>query len=104
AADGIRAFRVTGVQTCALPISPGERRKTKDARQIGAVGGLIDRGRPNATLRGCQAPRRRARCGGGQGLRLAQRLASFVLRRGGRSEERRGGEAWGAGRRADQSV
>src|SRR2546430_10462472 len=34
AEDGIRDLTVTGVQTCALPISDGSKSKEKDERQV----------------------------------------------------------------------
>src|SRR5690606_39601897 len=43
AEDGIRDFHVTGVQTCALPISqhtPGLQRRTRRIRRILLVGSL----------------------------------------------------------------
>src|SRR5690606_39972463 len=39
AADGIRAFHVTGVQTCALPISPAARRPSPRAPVVPCRGG-----------------------------------------------------------------
>src|SRR5256886_11113985 len=35
AEDGIRDLTVTGVQTCALPISPGQREGVEEAHQVG---------------------------------------------------------------------
>src|SRR5690625_7035204 len=68
AEDGIRDGHVTGVQTCALPISP-------DRRQLG---GLILIG--DAAIEGIQKPPR--------GFNHVQNLAAT------RSEERRVGKEW----------
>src|SRR5690606_39881119 len=71
AEDGIRAFHVTGVQTCALPICRRPRSY-----------GWVRRGFPQR--RGCSRPaRRRAR---------SAPVGPPLPRRGGRSEERRVGK------------
>src|SRR5829696_2710260 len=63
AEDGIRYWSVTGVQTCALPICPRERRLPSSTRRRGSARGR--RSRPRARFRarrpepGC--PRRRDR-------------------------------------------
>src|SRR5256885_10509284 len=64
AEDGIRDYKVTGVQTCALPISqPAPRRPGRDlARPPGPAGGE----RP-----GLAQPREPGLCGRGPGLRPA---------------------------------
>src|SRR2546430_7339662 len=69
AEDGIRDLTVTGVQTCALPISPG--RGERAARVRGRRGrrarsGRLDRPRPRAAAaeparRGARAPPLRGR-------------------------------------------
>src|SRR5690606_40974413 len=58
AEDGIRVFHVTGVQTCALPISPRAAAR--------AVDGVDDRRRRR---RGAAGPRRRYRGGSRGGAR-----------------------------------
>src|SRR5256885_4901035 len=81
AEDGIRDYRVTGVQTCALPISapPNPRARRRAGRRF------ADR------ARGVPEPppvRRRAR----SGRRAGSRRTSGRSRLRGRSEERRVGE------------
>src|SRR5690606_40997267 len=93
--DGIRDFHVTGVQTCALPISR--------AVEVGAAAGLEHgRGAAGGARAGDGGGARRA------AVRVAARLArSDALRQGRaaaarvdrrlerlRSEERRVGKAW----------
>src|SRR5207302_7980029 len=85
AEDGIRDFRVTGVQTCALPIchlalprAPREaRREGQDDRRGGGVDPLQD-------------PRRRRPQGGGG--RRSGRDRGGLREDGHRSEERRVGK------------
>src|SRR5690625_8015092 len=55
AEDGIRDGHVTGVQTCALPISPAPRRRTTGSRQPG-------RHRAPPTWQLAPSPRYRPRC------------------------------------------
>src|SRR5205807_6884802 len=52
AEDGIRDYKVTGVQTCALPISPGRRRRARRSAPV--------RGPAAAPLRAASAAPRRA--------------------------------------------
>src|SRR5690348_17776464 len=79
AEDGIRDGRVTGVQTCALPICPRGRRRNR--------GASVDRRRLEEPRRHDQAPRReRAR------LAPPRRARRPPPRRPGRSEERRVGK------------
>src|SRR5690606_41086375 len=104
AEDGIRDFHVTGVQTCALPISFATRRDPEEAAGPGAL--AHPRTRP-AGLRGIRAvrrpPARSAR---------ASRLRRPGVRRAAvcpppRSEERRVGKEWRSGgwsRRATRRV
>src|SRR5690606_40690524 len=65
AEDGIRDFHVTGVQTCALPISDGAPRTTSISTTVTA---------PNAQLRhaGSAAPRTRARAASNRALAQAE--------------------------------
>src|SRR5690606_7802725 len=81
AEDGIRAFHVTGVQTCALPIWPAADRLAGVARtRIGAYGGRARRGGfPASGVRRTTAHRRNEVC------RTPYRQASADLgERGGR--------------------
>src|SRR5690606_39865806 len=70
AEDGIRDFHVTGVQTCAFPISA--RRSTRDSAHGGGVrddrGGLDRGGRVARPVRGV-----RERLGGGARRRSEER-------------------------------
>src|SRR5690606_41168143 len=87
AEDGIRDFHVTGVQTCALPISLAQRVLLHERVQLGrdervpaerevGLDPVLQRGEPELL----QAPR----------LRLQQRDLRHVRR----SEERRVGKEW----------
>src|SRR5690606_39569764 len=100
AEDGIRVFHVTGVQTCALPIcrlpGPGRRAaaapaRTREgpARNQQATGTRTD-GEPGMSAK---APAKKRGLGRGLEALLGPK----------RSEERRVGEGWGAGRRAAAS-
>src|SRR5690606_40505595 len=80
AEDGIRDFHVTGVQTCALPISPRVSRRA--ARR-----GLADARRESPADPRVQAPPRGSARSGG--ARVAEALAT---KRSARSEERRVGK------------
>src|SRR5690606_40643861 len=88
AEDGIRDFHVTGVQTCALPISSGDRWRSSRAGRAAPSG--RDRGRARwrwscAAFRGeWSSPSSRER-GGRPGPRGSRAGA-------GRSEERRVGK------------
>src|SRR5256885_8568596 len=42
AEDGIRDYKVTGVQTCALPISPLRQQRDRDALSAALADGTID--------------------------------------------------------------
>src|SRR5207248_6032581 len=94
AEDGIRDRTVTGVQTCALPISAG---RAAGAFGPGAEAALDPGGGGRAA---------RARCRGGaptRGIGRRRPLAGPLRlggRRGSRSEERRVGKErrWGGGR------
>src|SRR5688500_20269913 len=64
AEDGIRGYKVTGVQTCALPICerPGERGVQSDAHLAGIIGrrgGPARRGRPGREGAGDRSEERR---------------------------------------------
>src|SRR2546430_3186143 len=82
AEDGIRYLTVTGVQTCALPISytPGTRGRWR--RCVGYRGRTAV-GQENAAVRECMGA-------GGEGCGRG----SDVPARRARSEERRGGKEW----------
>src|SRR5689334_23707843 len=54
AEDGIRDGTVTGVQTCALPICPGQRRRPGPARHAGSTS-------VNVVVPGCERATRRPR-------------------------------------------
>src|SRR5262249_59285502 len=89
AEDGIRDWSVTGVQTCALPISP-----KRGARTFSRVD--FFRKRKNET-RTCRI-RPISRCGRARRLlRPKARGSPFVRPRPARSEERRVGEKWRSG-------
>src|SRR5690606_40152894 len=95
AEDGIRDFHVTGVQTCALPISGAGGLGGRPGRSpVELVGGAVRRrglGRDGGRRHRDGTPRSaRARRGG---------VASAGLPR---SEERRGGEGWRTGGAAAQ--
>src|SRR5256885_6033145 len=83
AEDGIRDYKVTGVQTCALPIFA--------ASHLGPRGSRFEARGPR-----CEAARsevRGARCEESLGLRFTvHRLPSTVYRLPSRSEERRVGK------------
>src|SRR5256885_6706967 len=81
AEDGIRDYKVTGVQTCALPICPF-RKNGDEVLAIVGRGGEVGEG--SDAVRGF-CGRRRDRLG------VAVRAGENLLR-GGRSEERRVGE------------
>src|SRR5690606_39339577 len=100
AEDGIRAFHVTGVQTCALPIFYG---RSDDEQSIDVIHRALDLGirlfdtadmygrGHNESLLGRAL----------QGRREAALVATkFAVLRGERSEERRGGGERGVGGRA----
>src|SRR5262249_57870081 len=93
AEDGIRDWSVTGVQTCALPISGGAGL----LRQAGRPRGL-----PVAPRRAAPAPGQRPRgaCAAGRGRPVgAQAARRAAARRGqiGRASCRERGEEWGGG-------
>src|SRR5690606_40760177 len=98
AEDGIRDFHVTGVQTCALPISAAAERFAAGDRRV--------RGRRDRA--GGRGDARRGATGGAMaGGRGISRRGSppGVARRGARalrSEERRVGKEWRARGRAYQ--
>src|SRR5256885_12042572 len=79
AEDGIRDYKVTGVQTCALPISEGHRSGALPAGPVPARGGLLQR-----------PPRRRDRCHRAEQLPLVAHYPEIADHP--RSEERRVGE------------
>src|SRR5206468_4537256 len=91
--DGIRDLIVTGVQTCALPISGGAPRRYA-AHRLRALPGVRRRGalRPGDAGRGGEA------AGGGEGALLGALDPARALPGGGeeddgaRSEERRVGK------------
>src|SRR5207253_7797263 len=96
AEDGIRDGHVTGVQTCALPISP--RRWPARKRRLAYDAAACRLGR---TAHAAALP---ARCGGSHGPRAG---AGRRWRRGRtgtllRSEERRVGKEWRGAWAADQ--
>src|SRR5690606_40113271 len=101
AEDGIRSFHVTGVQTCALPIS--RRRPGGHSRRRAAHAAFGNR-RTAATQLLVRSDRRDARAE----LRARLSRAQRAIPRS-RSEERRVGEGWklpgaaGPGRRADHA-
>src|SRR5690606_39901089 len=89
AEDGIRDFHVTGVQTCALPISPCSQRDVVVGEVLAEIGlrrrrGLAPLGRGAALLRAILAL-----------AALAAALASTAEHLHLRSEERRVGEGSG---------
>src|SRR5262249_59632816 len=101
--DGIRDWSVTGVQTCALPISgprpaplPGRR---ADPGATGRLGGallaLVPAQAPGGGSDGGGAP-------GGNAVRRAGVAGDPERRRGRRSEERRVGKEGGAGGARDR--
>src|SRR5204862_2642440 len=100
AEDGIRDLYVTGVQTCALPISaapPPPPRAPRSARRVrsrSVPAGPPPAGPTAPTASAAVAPRTR-RCG---------RATPRVWPRRGpcRSEERRVGEEWRGGRSGEQ--
>src|SRR5690606_40917841 len=98
--DGIRAFHVTGVQTCALPISDPPSRQAQERATQRAV--RAGRGEGKGWLR---SSARRLACRGYRRAvalyRPARKPAGRALRAKlpARSEERRGGEG-GRWRRA----
>src|SRR5690606_39808889 len=95
AEDGIRDFHVTGVQTCALPISAAERAGTGSVRAVRAPSRWT---RASAGRRLRPAPRRSAAAAPSPAgtARTAPRPAGLRLpARSLRSEERRVGKAWG---------
>src|SRR5436309_13100843 len=59
AEDGIRDFHVTGVQTCALPISDGKTAERREAARVGRRALRCERaaGGPRRDRRGHDAPR-----------------------------------------------
>src|SRR5256886_6403319 len=64
AEDGIRDLTVTGVQTCALPISAGVPRRGDGPPRTGATGGILEpdgpaRNRPRARRAARSPPRHR---------------------------------------------
>src|SRR5699024_11302987 len=79
AEGGIRDRNVTGVQTCALPILPGNRTLQRDQRTVGRPGRSRSRGR-----------RRYQRVDRGDGVESAGREAAGPGTS--RSEERRVGK------------
>src|SRR5256885_4853995 len=81
AEDGIRDYKVTGVQTCALPISPGR----------GASAPAAGR-RPGRPAAGAEAPRPGAGASGGAARARGARPARVAERARSRSEERRVGK------------
>src|SRR5690606_40871324 len=84
AEDGIRDFHVTGVQTCALPISGSPRRPAPLAAG------------PVPPVLGSAARRFRSRCvivRYGRPLKVRQSLMTDIHR----SEERRVGKEWRSG-------
>src|SRR5690606_40146158 len=99
-----RAFHVTGVQTCALPIFP----RTPGVRggpvaplpcgQVVGVGGVLVHGLPSTALRTGPVPPRARRSGRAHRWR-AGRGGAGGGRGPVRSEEGRVGDAWGAGGR-----
>src|SRR5207302_4460764 len=98
----IRDFHVTGVQTCALPISDdnGVRRRQRERLRVAAdvVAGCPDA--PEQCVRDLDTAEARVELGGilrGQGRRTLLARAGDDDRRV-RSEERRVGEGWWCGR------
>src|SRR5205807_3973755 len=97
AEDGIRDYKVTGVQTCALPIwfsstfRPGASRQAERGREP----------RDRRPLRGQQHPDRAAAAGWAGGWKVSWSAPQGGDRpaagRVGRSEERRVGKEWRAG-------
>src|SRR3712207_7319495 len=88
AEDGIRYIGVTGVQTCALPISQGTRLVPRGRERLAALRGvLVERtGEPELVARLVEAVEQ------GDDLALA-RLRPYALADAwGRSEERRVGK------------
>src|SRR5256885_7251123 len=83
AEDGIRDYKVTGVQTCALPISGRGHRAGQDAPAGPLGGGRADRGPSGVD------GRRPGRCRGRR--RAAGRRRRQRHRRGGRGERGGGG-------------
>src|SRR5690606_40821948 len=96
AEDGIRGFHVTGVQTCALPISVSRRNFLKSSATA-AAGFMI---LPRHTLGGSEflAPSDRINLGYIGTGKQAQGLLHNI-----RSEERRGGKARRIGGPAHES-
>src|SRR5690606_40961396 len=94
--DGIRVFHVTGVQTCALPLSgPVEVRgvhATGGARGAIAAAPDPDRAARRPVARETRGMRQDGGAAGGPGGR-PHRVAAYVVG-GTRSEERRVGMEW----------
>src|SRR5256885_9041901 len=82
AEDGIRDYKVTGVQTCALPISAGRRDGQSDGSHGGAQAAVESSARTDGRR---PAQRRTDRMPGADLVALTQAMPS-------RTEERRGGE------------
>src|SRR2546425_4913346 len=99
AEDGIRDKLVTGVQTCALPISPGSpaARASASARRSGRrTAGRCGRSRPSTVRTGDRGGAGRARCptrGRGRG----RRERAPRSRASGRTRGTTGADAGGAG-------
>src|SRR5690606_40998063 len=92
AEDGIRDFHVTGVQTCALPISrpavsaaaPPREHRRKQRRPRTGGGGRANR---PGSARGAGGERGREGCG--NGTRSEERRVGKECRSGGQPEQKR---------------
>src|SRR5688500_19664356 len=85
AEDGIRDYKVTGVQTCALPISSSRSTGPSGSMDTSASG-------PSSST----ATRSRISC--------VSRVRSAPTKRAPRSEERRVGKEWRAGVAPDEGT
>src|SRR5262249_59375255 len=90
AEDGIRYWSVTGVQTCALPISAHRRRAERPARALGAGEALRRRRGPRQRARAAEigraSCRERGQISGGAGC-IEKKVQGSVRSRRGASEE-----------------
>src|SRR5690606_40828730 len=88
AEDGIRVFHVTGVQTCALPISTRTDTMTVRTKGMASSGCRCDK---SITTPPCSEQHTPVLREDGQ---LPQRMANSVSGSNRRSEERRVGKEW----------
>src|SRR5205807_5110865 len=97
AEDGIRDYKVTGVQTCALPIYTS-RTITESSRSDRLCSAPTLRTRTARSKRSSRGRTRwSGRSGHGTGERSIKRRNSRAARGDPRSEERRVGKGWRAG-------